>query len=140
MNKTITIKQKGEIKMNNVILTGNLGDDPKEFYTPDGVAIASFQMAFRSGKDKTSWIRVSCYQKVAEAALRCLHKGAKIAVNGVLDQQSWTDEHQNKKSGYRLIANQIEFIKTDGRGFNKEAGAEGEGETQGASAHDDVPF
>jgi len=124
--------------MNNVILTGNLGDDPKEFYTPDGVAIASFSLAFRSGKDKTSWLRVSCYQKVAEVALRCLHKGAKIAVNGVLDQQKWTDEHQNPKSGYRLIANQIEFIHTDGRGFNKEAGAESESE--GASAHDDVPF
>jgi len=126
--------------MNQVILTGNLGEDPKEFYTPDGVAIASFPLAFRSGKDKTSWIRVSCYQKVAEVALRCLHKGAKIAVNGVLDQQKWTDEHQNPKSGYRMIANQVEFIKTDGRGFSKEAGAEVDAETQGASAHDDVPF
>ena len=123
--------------MNQVILTGNLGDDPKEFFTPDGVAIASFSLAFRSGKDKTSWIKVSCYQKVAEVALRCLHKGAKIAVNGVLDQQKWTDEHQNPKSGYRLIANQIEFIKTDGRGFKE---TDAEGESEGASAHDDVPF
>jgi len=124
--------------MNHCVLTGNLGDDPKEFFTPDGVAIASFQMAFRSGKYKTSWIRVSCYQKVAEVALRCLHKGAKIAVSGVLDQQKWNDDQGNPKTGYRLIANQIEFIKTDGRGFNKEAGAEGEHE--GASVHDDVPF
>lgn len=126
--------------MNQVILTGNLGEDPKEFFTPDGVAIASFQLAFRSGKDKTSWIRVSCYQKVAEVALRCLHKGAKIAASGILDQQKWTDEHQNPKSGYRMIANQIEFIKTDGRGFNKEAGADTDTESEGASAHDDVPF
>ncbi len=53
--------------------------------------------------------------------MKCLHKGARIGVNGVLDQQKWTDDHGNPKSGFRLIANQIEFIKTDGRGFNKEA-------------------
>jgi len=123
--------------MNHVILTGNLGEDPKEFYTPDGVAIAAFQMAFRSGKDKTSWIKVNCYNKQAELATRCLHKGAKVAVNGVLDQQKWTDDHGNQKTGHRLIANQIEFIKTDGRGFNKEA----EGELTGEEVYpDDVPF
>ena len=123
--------------MNHCVLTGNLGDDPKDFYTPDGVAISSFQLAFRSGKDKTSWIRVSCYNKLAEVATRCLHKGARVGINGVLDQQKWTDDHGNQKTGYRLIANQIEFIKTDGRGFNKEAGGDAHAE---AGHDDDVPF
>lgn len=122
--------------MNQCVLTGNLGDDPKDFYTPDGVAISTFQVAFRSGKDKTSWIRVSCYNKLAEVATRCLHKGARVGINGVLDQQKWTDDHGNQKSGYRLIANQIEFIKTDGRGFNKEVVNEG----QEAGHEEDVPF
>jgi len=124
--------------MNQVIITGNLGDDPKDFYTPDGVAISTFQMAFRSGKDKTSWVKVNCYNKQAELATRCLHKGARIAVNGILDQQKWNDEQGNQKSGYRVIANQIEFIKTDGRGFNKDAGTEGEHHNE--PNHDDVPF
>jgi single-strand DNA-binding protein len=122
--------------MNQVIITGNLGEDPKDFYTPDGVAISAFPIAFRSGKDKTSWIRVSCYNKLAELATRCLHKGARIAVNGVLDQQKWTDDHGNQKTGYRLIANQVEFIRTDGRGFNKEAAPEG----QEAGHDEDIPF
>ena len=123
--------------MNQCIITGNLGDDPKDFFTPDGVAISTFQMAFRSGKDKTSWIKVNCYNKLAELANRCLHKGAKVAVNGVLDQQKWTDDHGNQRSGFRLIANQIEFIKTDGRGFSKDA----ENETPTESGHEeDVPF
>ena len=105
--------------MNQVILTGNLGEDPKEFYTPDGVSISSFPLAFRSGKDKTSWIKSVCYNKLAELSQKCLHKGARVAVNGVLDQQKWNDEHGNPKSGYRMIVNQIEFIKTDGRGFKE---------------------
>jgi single-strand DNA-binding protein len=123
--------------MNHVILTGNLGEDPKDFYTPDGVSITSFPLAFRSGKDKTSWIKVSCYNKLAELAAKCLHKGARVGVSGVLDQQKWTDDHGNQRSGFRLIANQIEFIKTDGRGFNKDA----ENEAQTDTGHeDDVPF
>ena len=124
--------------MNQVIITGNLGEDPKEFYTPDGTAISSFQMAFRSGKDKTSWIKINTYQKLAELSMRCLHKGARIAVNGVLDQQKWNDDKGVSKSSFRLIANQIEFIKTDGRGFNKEADTEGE--NHGEPTHDDTPF
>lgn len=125
--------------MNQIILTGNLGEDPKEFFTPDGVAIASFPLAFRSGKDKTSWIKVSCYNKLAELSLKCLHKGARIGINGVIDQQKWTDEHNNPRMGYRLIANQIEFIKTDGRGFNKD-GEGADAENENVAAHDDVPF
>jgi single-strand DNA-binding protein len=120
--------------MNHVIITGNLGEDPKDFYTPDGVSISSFPLAFRSGKEKTSWIKVSCYKTVAELAMKCLHKGARVAINGVLDQQKWTDEHGTQKSGYRLIANQIEFIRTDGRGFNKETD-----ETENGH-HEDIPF
>ncbi|MDD4356324.1 MAG: single-stranded DNA-binding protein [Smithellaceae bacterium] len=123
--------------MNQVILTGNLGEDPKDFYTPEGVPISSFQMAFRSGKDKTSWIRVSCYNKQAEVAARCLHKGAKVAVNGVLDQQKWTDDQGNSRTGYRLIANQIEFIKTDGRGFNKEEDPEANADS---ANNENIPF
>jgi len=126
--------------MNQVIITGNLGDDPKEFFTPDGVAISTFQMAFRSGKEKTSWVKVNCYNKLAELSTRCLHKGARVGVNGVLDQQKWTDEHGNPKSSYRLIANQIEFIKTDGRGFNKEAAPEGHEAEPEAATNDDIPF
>ena len=69
--------------------------------------------------------------------MKCLHKGARVGVNGVLDQQKWTDDHGNQKSAYRLIANQIEFIKTDGRGF-KDAGENEAGHEAGHD--DDVPF
>lgn len=122
--------------MNQCILTGNLGEDPKEFFTPDGTAITSFQMAFKSG-NKTSWIRVSCYKKQAELAMKCLHKGARVGVIGALDQQKWTDNQGNQKSNFRLIANNIEFIKTDGRGFNKE---DGDGHEHGNEGDlDDIP-
>jgi single-strand DNA-binding protein len=33
--------------LNQCIVTGNLGDDPKVFYSPEGNPVTSFNLAFR---------------------------------------------------------------------------------------------
>jgi single-strand DNA-binding protein len=38
--------------LNNCILTGNLGADPEIFYTSEGEAVASFNLAFKSSKKR----------------------------------------------------------------------------------------
>lgn len=107
--------------MNKVFLTGNLGADPESFFTNDGVQIVSFDLAFRSGKEKTSWIKVSCFKKLAEIAEKYLHKGAKIAIEGALDLNKWETEDGQTRSMLRMFANNIEFMKTDGRGFDNDS-------------------
>lgn len=114
--------------LNQTLLTGNLGGDPEVFYSSEGNPVASFNMAFHSSKKKTCWIKVVCFQKLAEIVTQHLHKGAKIAVIGTLDQNKWETDEGIPRSNYQLIANSLEFIKTDGRGFK-------EGQTA-----DDVPF
>ncbi len=110
--------------MNQCILTGNLGADPESIFTAEGTQIATFSLAFRSSKDKTSWIKVTCFNKLAEVAETYLHKGAKIALTGGLDQDKW-DKDGETRTAYKIIANNIEFIKTDGRGFdNNDEGSE----------------
>ena len=107
--------------MNQVVLIGNLGQDPEVFYSSAGEPIASFSLAFRSSRKKTGWIKVVCFKPLAESCEKYLHKGAKICLSGSLDQQKWEDDSGNHKSSFQLIANHISFIKTDGRGFeNKE--------------------
>ena len=103
--------------MNHSVLTGHLGADPETFFTGDGDPVTSFNLAFKNGKDKTSWIKVSCFKKNAEIAQTYLHKGAKIAVNGSLQQDNWTTDSGESRSTLKLLANSIEFIKTDGCGF-----------------------
>jgi len=103
--------------MNICIITGNLGADPESKYTQDGMLIVSFSLAFKSSKEKTGWIKTTCFNKTAELAEKYLHKGAKIAVTGMLDQDKWTTDRGENKTMIKLIANNIEFIKTDGRGF-----------------------
>ena len=106
--------------MNTIILTGNLGADPESFFTPEGTHIVSFPFAFRSSKDKTSWIKITVFNKTAEVAAQYLHKGAKIAVSGILDQDKWETDEGQTRSAMKLIVNSIEFIKTDGRGFEED--------------------
>ena len=107
--------------MNQTIVTGNLGADPEVFYSSEGNPIVSFSLAFRSGKDKTNWIKVVCFKKQAEVAERHLHKGAKVLISATLDQRKWEGDDGQQKSNFQLIANQIEFLKTDGRGFENGA-------------------
>jgi len=105
--------------LNSVVLAGNLGGDPEIHFNSEGEPIASFNLAFRASKQKTGWIRVTAFSKLAEITEKHLHKGAKIAVSGVLDHSQWETNEGAKRSVIQMIANQIEFIKTDGRGFSE---------------------
>jgi len=111
--------------LNNCLLTGNLGADSEVFYSSEGDPIATFNLAFRSSKKKTNWIKITCFKKLAEIVEKHLHRGARIGIIGTLDQQKWETDEGAQRSSFQLIANTIEFIKTDGRGFG-----DGEGEDQ----------
>lgn len=105
--------------INCCILIGNLGADPEIFYSSEGQPVATFNLAFRSSKKKTGWIKITCFQRLAETAERYLHKGARIAIIGTLDQQKWETDEGVQRSSFQLIANSIEFIKTNGKGFEE---------------------
>jgi len=105
--------------MNICIVTGNLGSDPESFFSDGGTQVVSFPMAFRSTKDKTGWVKVTCFNKTAELAEAHLHKGARVGIIGMLDQDKWETSEGESRTMLKLIANSIEFIKTDGRGFEK---------------------
>ena len=105
--------------INQLVLTGNLGADVEVFYTSDGDPVSKFNLAFKSGREKTSWIKCVCFNKNAEVAEKYLHSGARIAVVGYLQQSKWKTNEGENRSSYEMIVNTIEFIKTDGRGFQE---------------------
>ena len=105
--------------LNQCVLVGNLGADPEMSYSSEGMAIASFSLAFRAAKEETGWIRVVCFGRLAEVVEQYLHKGARVGVAGSLDQRRWQNETGFPRVAWRILANCIEFIKTDGRGFEE---------------------
>ena len=78
--------------LNSVVLAGNLGGDPEIHFTSSGEPIASFNLAFRAGKNKTGWIKVTCFNRLSEIVEKHLHKGAKIALSGVLEYSTRLQE------------------------------------------------
>ena len=104
--------------LNQVVFTGNLGNDPEVNYYGEGQQVTSFNLAFNAPKMKTGWIKVTCFNRIAGVAEKYLHKGARVAVVGVLDQKKWEKDGVTK-TDFQLIANNIEFIKTNGRGFEE---------------------
>jgi len=134
---------KQGVIMNISILTGHLGADPESKLTQDGMLIVNFSLAFKSTKDKTGWLKIVCFNKTAELAHKYLHKGAKIAITGMLDQDKWTTESGENKTLIKLIANSIEFIKTDGRGFdaiNDNRNQQSNNNTNNDYIDNDIPF
>ncbi|MDY6832127.1 MAG: single-stranded DNA-binding protein [Thermodesulfobacteriota bacterium] len=115
--------------LNVLTLAGNIGSDIENFFTPDGgTHIASFSLAFASGfkdgQEQTGWIKVKCFSKLADTTENYLHKGARIAVSGYLQQQRWETENNEKRSSYQLNANSIEFIRINDKGEEPAAGTD----------------
>jgi single-strand DNA-binding protein len=87
--------------VNKVILVGNLGRDPEIRSTQDGMRIANLAVATSENwrdrasgerKERTEWHRVVIFnERLAEIAEKYLKKGAKVYVEGALQNRKWTD-------------------------------------------------
>ena len=114
--------------LNQTVLTGNLGNSPDIYYSSDGDPIAKFSLAFKVSKKKTGWIKVVCFNRLAEITEKYLSKGDRIGLIGTLDQQKWENEEGLARSSFQLIANSLEFIKISKKDIEENPG------------DDDIPF
>lgn len=94
-------------RQNYVELEGNLGTDPKVTYNDHGMATATMPVAItekwedqKTGekKEKTTWVDLVCFGKVAESVEKNLTKGKKISVEGKLSTSVWDGEDGKKHS------------------------------------------
>lgn len=120
--------------MNNVVLTGRLGQDVELKYTTNGQTVANLRLATNEGfgdNRKTYWFDVVAWAKTAEIAAKYLQKGSLVAIEGKLQVREYEDKSGNKKKVYEVIARNIEFL-----GGTKE-------QTETAKTEptdDDIPF
>lgn len=86
--------------------------------------------------DDPEFFWVTCFGRTAETAVEHLSKGYRVAINGRLDQQEWDDkESGERREAVKVIAHQIHFLKPPSGD-----GIEGDEQTAGAGAEDDIPF
>ena len=78
---------------------GNAGKDA-ELGEAGGKAVADFSMGVYAGKEKdgsnkTLWVKVTCWEKLAEIAADRVHKGTQVYAEGDTEVECWAD----KKTG-----------------------------------------
>lgn len=136
---------------NEVILVGNMVENPELKQTPSGVAVTNFRIAVardykKEGQQETDFISVICWRSTAEFVTKYFTKGRAILIRGKLQQRSWTDNDGNKHYTMDVVADEVKFVdkKPDGQAVAK---AEGEAVPSVAEAEfvdvgpeDDLPF
>ena len=105
--------------LNNVMLIGNVGQDPELRYTPDGNPVANFSIAVnrrrRVGdeyKDETEWFNIVCFSRTAENVNQYLTKGQKVYVEGRFQSSEYVGQDGNQRKSFEVIANEVTFLST----------------------------
>jgi single-strand DNA-binding protein len=140
-----------------VILVGNLGNDPEMRYTPTGQPVTNFSLAVNrvwNNKDgqrqeKTIWFRVTAWQRDAELVSQYLSKGRQVMIIGEIEEpRVFTDRDGNQRASLEVTARMVRFIgqrgdaAAAGGGYSAEpAGAKTGANNNGPDMSDeDIPF
>ena len=102
--------------INRVILVGRLSNDVELKYIPSGKAVAKFGIAVggrprQDGTESVSFFNVVVWDKPAETCAKFLAKGKQVAIDGHLEQRTWTVQDGSKRSAVEIIAERIEFLQ-----------------------------
>ena len=115
------------------IIVGNVGNSPEIKYLQSGVAVCSFSVAVNEvwhdkgtneKRDKTTWYRVSCWQKMAETANQYVHKGMQIMIVGTVSVNAYTNNAGEAAASLELTARDMKFMSGRGDGNQDEQHSE----------------
>lgn len=110
------------LKMNTIIVLGNLVKDSELKYTQGGLAILTFTVAVqRTGKDKGSdFMPVTVFGTYAEKLSEFMTKGLKVLVKGRLKIDNTKDDKGNYKTYVNINAEEIKALgNKKGNNFNE---------------------
>lgn len=98
--------------MNNVTLSGRLGNDLELYSTNSNKEYTRFNLAVTDdfNKEKTHWIPVVLWGKLAINMVNLIGKGNRIIVQGKLETNNYKDKNGNEVRGFNITASNIEII------------------------------
>jgi single-strand DNA-binding protein len=106
-----------ERSYNKVIILGRLGQDPEMRYTTSGKAVTTLNVATSRqwtnaegvAQEKTTWLRVEMWSKLAEIANEWLKKGARVLIDGRLEIDKVGDG-DTAKFYTKIVAEQMVMV------------------------------
>lgn len=96
---------------NTLTVVGNVTRDPELRFTPGGMAVASFGLAWnrrkQDGDDEVSFFDVTCFRQLAENVAETITKGTRVVIFGALQQRSWENQEGEKRSKVEILADDV---------------------------------
>lgn len=134
--------------LNKCSFIGNLGADPEVKYMPSGDAVASFSIGVSEKwtdkttgqkKEKTEWVRVVTFRKLAEIVSEYLRKGSQVYIEGKIQTKKWQDQSGNDRYTTEIVANEMLML-----GGRSDSGQQAASPAPASQAQDDfdkdLPF
>ena len=110
--------------INKVMAIGNVGGDPETKFLPSGTAVCNFSVALNESwvdkqtgekKERTEWLNVEAWGKLAEICGEYLTKGRQVYVEGKLQTDKWEGEDGQTKYRTKVRANIVQMLgKSEG--------------------------
>lgn len=98
------------MRLNNIIIGGNLCADPESKEVAGGHVLTTFRIANNYGQDKVSFVNVECWGKTAETCRQYLEKGSGVIVQGELIVDTYKDKEGNNRNKAFVKAFKVEFL------------------------------
>src|SRR4029453_298984 len=99
---------------NTVTLVGNITRDPELRFTQSGQAVASFGLAVNrrfqqngEWQERVSFFNITCWGQLGENTASSLTKGARVIVNGRLEQREYETREGEKRNVVEVVADEI---------------------------------
>lgn len=135
------------MNLNQINLTGNLTKDWKLEHSQNGEAYAKSTLAVNYQKDKTLFVNLVAFGKMAENLVKHTKKGNKLLVQGYLEIQNY-EKDGVQKSWTNVIIQNVEFLspknveenQQETKKAEKKAKAAPKQEEDEMDVTDDFPF
>jgi single-strand DNA-binding protein len=101
------------MSLNTLILTGNLGSDPRMALTTTGKQKATFSLATSGtyrGQKHTEWTPVILWGTLATRAEKLLSKGQAVLIHGEKRTRNYTDTHGVQRQVVELVASDFQLL------------------------------
>lgn len=127
--------------------------EPSLRFSPGGMAVGSFRAVASSRKktddgewvdDKTCWVTVTGFRKIAENMAESLEKGDLVVVVGKLQTEDWEDKEGVKRTSMNIIADfvgpALTFIPAKPMRTERSSGGQSGGQSSGSRTQDEDPW
>ena len=132
---------------NRVTLIGRVTADPELRYTQQGHAVTTFRIAVdrpfsnQQGERETDFFPIVTWRKLAETCAHNLNKGRLVAVEGRLQNRSYTAQDGSTRWVTEVVADNVRFLDWPKEQQQADAADDGgEFGDEWDEGEDEVPF